>query len=308
MTNNIEHKVVSTYIQPIATGFLLFALRSRTHEGTTRLSVKVSNSNYPDDFTHQFFPSKVGVKDLIKHLSDFVHKSDTYHDVGKRYPDSKYFLQFQIEYTQYRAAYHVLYLCGLNNGPFPLAAVVVSPGERNAHNAHERNKAYLETKKQIAGLLVWLEQVSRKMESAEADEPPVPMVTLDDEKYHISLLDGCGRRGSIVNYVRFDKATKVLMMGSPRGKFTTKFSEHQTQLLKNAIADISTVVDTQITLDVESNFYIRRIDGVEGTTIKRLIINSDVFGGTGKVIFITRDMAELLRQVRVALDKCSKLI
>lgn len=304
---NVQHDVISNYIQPLINTFSVFSLRSRKIDGVGQFSVKMSYAGDGDGYAHQFFPSKVVLAEVIESLTYLIDKTTSLGEIEVRNINTRYYLQINRKQMAKGVKDFTLALTSNRGTTHPLCSVVVGPELVGSRYDIERY-AHDEIKKQVVKLRWWL--VSALIAITTPNKIGLPPTVLEhtDSQCYISLLGEIGQRGSIVNYVHFDKITKVLTVGSPRGKFTTKFSEHQTWLLKNAIADISTTPDKQITLDVESNFYIRRIDGMEGTTIKRLIINSDVFGRNGKVIFITRDMTELLRQVYAALDTCSKLI
>lgn len=305
---NVQHDVISTYIQPLRNTFSVFSLRTRKLDTLPdQLSVKMSYAGDGDDYTHQFFPSKVVLASVIESLTYLIDKTTSLGEIEVRNINTKHYLQINKKQTV-RGVNHFTLALTFNHGSiYPLCSVDADPELIGSRYDIERY-AHDEIKKQVVKLRSWLIAALDAITTPNKNNLSPTVLEHTDSQCYISLLGEIGRRGSVVNYVHFDKVTKVLTVGSPRGKFTTKFSEHQTWLLKNTIADISTTPDKQIILDVESNFYIRRIDGIEGTTIKRLIINSDVFGGNGKVIFITRDMTELLRHVYAALDTCSKLI
>nr|UVX43181.1 MAG: hypothetical protein [Bacteriophage sp.] len=308
---HFHRTIVSTHIEPMPYGFMLYSLRKEVNtlsdgEVTVRYSIKVSQSNAPDDHMQQWYPSVRRVKDVIHLLTHLTETTLTYKDFNTLRPTTENGTALTIFERFNGVTQSHLELQLTSPTCQPLCGVYFGREGMRDRLPMKNERAFDFFKGQAKGLLNWFKLVLPVMETKNEQGLADAITEHEDNRSYISLLGNLGQRGSIVNWLKFDKDDGRILMGSHRGSISMKLNTTQITLIMNAIETISASQNNQVTLDVETNFYIRRID--KEAPLSRVIINSDVSRCVGKVNFITKDVEGLLNHLHAALDKCSKLI
>lgn len=307
---NFQRTVISTHIEPMPFGLMLYSLRKEvaTLEGetTTRYSVKVSHSTAPDDHMQQWYPRARSIKGIIQLLTYLTEIPTTHKELISLQPTVDTGASLTIFERFNRVTQSHLELQLTTPTRQPLCGIYLGKEGMRDSITVKNERAFQYFKDRAKGLLNWLKLVLPVLETQDEGELTGANTEYEDSSSYISLLGNLGKRGSIVNWFKYDKEDDRIIMGSHRGSISLKLNVVQLTNIMAAIETISATPNSQVTLDVKYNFYIRRVEQ-EGP-YSWVIINSDASRLDGKVNFMTTDVEGLLGHLHVALDKCSKLI